>query len=203
VNGLCTRGCGAASTRALASSVMLESVAGRLLLAAPSLEDPNFMRTVVLVGVHNEEGAMGVVLNRPSASAVGEAVPQLSEAVGSEATVYVGGPVQPGSIVCLAEFLEPTAAALLVMGRIGFPAPDVVVEDLAQTTSRGRVFAGYAGWGEGQLDGELESGDWIVLDGQPQDVFTESPDALWSDVLTRNGGRYALIARMPLDPNLN
>jgi putative transcriptional regulator len=183
--------------------MMVESVAGRLLLAAPTLEDPNFLRTVVLVGVHNEEGAMGVVLNRPSASAVGEAVPQLSDAVGRDATVYVGGPVQPGSIVCLAEFVEPEAAALLVMGRIGFPPPDVVVEDLAQTTSRGRVFAGYAGWGEGQLEGELESGDWIVLDGQPQDVFTDSPDALWSDVLTRNGGRYALIARMPIDPSLN
>jgi putative transcriptional regulator len=182
---------------------MEDSLAGRLLIAAPSLQDPNFMRTVVLIGVHSDEGAMGVVLNRPSGSTVGEAVPQLADAVGAEQAVFLGGPVQQGAVVCLAEFLDPEPAALLVLGRIGFPAPEAELEELAETTCRGRVYAGYAGWGEGQLDAELAGGDWIALDGQPQDVFTEEPDSLWSEVLRRNGGRYAMIARMPVDPSVN
>jgi putative transcriptional regulator len=183
--------------------MMAESVAGQLLLASPSLRDPNFMRTVVLIGVHNEDGAMGVVLNRPSAVTVSEAVPQLQGAVDELEPVYVGGPVQPTSVVCLAEFLDPSQAELLVLGRIGFPAPDAAIEELAETTARTRVFAGFAGWGEGQLDAEIDQGDWIAQAALPDDVFSELPAELWSTVLTRKGGSYALIARMPLDPSVN
>jgi putative transcriptional regulator len=182
---------------------MAESLAGQLLLASPSLHDPNFARTVVLIGVHNDEGAMGVILNRPSTVTVDEAVPQLGEAVDGSDPVYVGGPVQPSSVVCLAEFTEPSLAELLVFGRIGFPAPAAAISSLADATARRRVFAGYAGWGEGQLDAEVEQGDWIAQAPQPQDVFTEDPERLWSEVLTRKGGSYALIARMPSDPSLN
>src|SRR5271166_4016623 len=161
-----------------------ESLTGQLLLASPTLCDPNFWRTVVLVGVHNEEGAMGVVLNRPSSATVAEAVPQLRPAVDAVEPIYVGGPVQPTSVVCLAEFLDPSLAELLVIGRIGFPAPDADVEELARATARRRVFAGYAGWGEGQLDAEVEQGDWIADPALPEDVFTEVPDSLWRAVLT-------------------
>jgi putative transcriptional regulator len=146
---------------------------------------------------------MGVVLNRPSAVTVGEAVPQLEETIGEEEPVYVGGPVQPSSIVFLAEFLDPSPAGLLVFGRIGFPAPDAGIEELAEATARKRVFAGYAGWGEGQLDAEIEEGDWIAQAALPEDVFTDLPEELWSRVLTRKGGSYALIARMPSDPSVN
>jgi len=183
--------------------MMAESLAGQLLLASPSLRDPNFVRTVVLIGVHSEEGAMGVVLNRPSAVSVGDAVPQLEQAVAELEPVYVGGPVQPTSIVFLAEFLDPSLAGLLVLGRIGFPAPDAGIEELTEATRRRRVFAGYAGWGEGQLDAEVEQGDWITQAALPQDVFTEAPQQLWGAVLTRMGGSYALLARMPLDPGVN
>ncbi|HSZ03590.1 MAG TPA: YqgE/AlgH family protein [Solirubrobacteraceae bacterium] len=182
---------------------MSESLAGQLLLASPSLLDPNFSRTVVLIGMHSEEGAMGVVLNRPSNVTVGEAVPQLQEVVGALETVYVGGPVQSSSVVFLAEFLEPSLAGMLVLGRIGFPAADAGIEQLARATERRRVFAGHAGWGEGQLDAEVADGDWIAHPAQPQDVFTDVPEELWSSVLTRKGGSYALIARMPLDPSVN
>jgi putative transcriptional regulator len=182
---------------------MDESLSGQLLVAAPSLLDPNFRRTVVLVGAHSEEGAMGVVLNRPSEVTVGEAVPQLEQAVGELETVYVGGPVQPSSIVFLAEFLDPSPAGLLVLGRIGFPAPEADIDELAGATARRRVFAGYAGWGEGQLDEELDQGDWIAQLARPEDVFTQDPDELWSKVLARKGGAYALMARMPLDPSVN
>jgi putative transcriptional regulator len=182
---------------------MEESLSGQLLLASPALLDPNFRRAVVLVGVHSEEGAMGVVLNRPSPVTVGEAVPQLEQAVAEREHVYVGGPVQSTSVVFLAEFLDPALAGLLVLGRIGFPAPDADVDELAEATARTRVFAGYAGWSEGQLDEELEQGDWIADAALPDDVFTEAPAELWSRVLTRKGGSYALIARMPADPRVN
>jgi putative transcriptional regulator len=182
---------------------MSESLAGQLLLASPSLLDPNFARTVVLVGVHNEQGAMGVVLNRPSAVTIAEAAPLLEDAVGELEQVFVGGPVQPSSIVFLAEFLDPTPAGLLVLGRIGFPAPDAGIEELIQSTARRRVFAGYAGWGQGQLDAEVAAGDWIAHTAMPEDIFSEDPEDLWSSVLTRKGGSYALIARMPLDPSVN
>jgi len=183
--------------------MMEESLAGQLLLASPTLRDPNFSRTVVLVGGHSEEGAMGVVLNRPSAVTVREAVPQLEDAVGALEPVYVGGPVQSSSVVFLAEFLDPAKAGLLVLGRIGFPSPEAGLEELAETTERRRVFAGHAGWGAGQLDAEVEDGDWITHAAEPRDVFTEVPEELWSSVLTRKGGSYALIARMPFDPSVN
>jgi putative transcriptional regulator len=188
---------------ALASEVMLQSLSGQLLLASPTLEDPNFKRAVVLIGAHSEEGAMGVVLNRPSEMTVAETVPVLERVVEGPEPVYIGGPVQPNSIVVLAEFLDPTPAGLIVLGRIGFPSPESDIDQLDEATARRRVFAGYAGWGEGQLEAELDSGDWVADAAVPEDVFTEAPDELWSTVLNRKGGTYALIARMPLDPSVN
>jgi putative transcriptional regulator len=182
---------------------MDESLSGQLLLASPALRDPNFARTVILIGMHSDQGAMGVVLNRPSDMTVGEAVPQLEQAVPEEELVYVGGPVQPSSVVCLAEFLDPSPAGLLVLGRIGFPAPDAGIEELTEATARRRVFAGYAGWSEGQLDAEVADGDWIAHAAIPDDVFTDEPQDLWSAILNRMGGGYALLARMPPDPSVN
>ena len=143
----------------------MQSLAGQLLLASPALRDPNFMRAVVLIGAHNEEGAMGVVLNRPSTATVGEVVPQLEPAIDEDETVYVGGPVQPNSIVFLAEFLDPEPAGLLVLGRIGFPTPETDMDELAEATARRRVFAGYAGWSGGQLEDELRAGRLDCLPG--------------------------------------
>jgi putative transcriptional regulator len=117
--------------------------------------------------------------------------------------VYVGGPVQPTSIVFLAEFLDPTPAGLIVLGRIGFPSPQSDIEELEQAVARRRVFAGFAGWGEGQLDAEVAEGDWIANPAMPEDIFSEDPATLWNSVLERRGGSYALIARMPVDPSVN
>lgn len=182
---------------------MDDSLKGHLLLAAPTLRDPNFARTVVLIGAHSEDGAMGVVLNRPSAVTVAEAVPQLGEAVGEDEPVYVGGPVQQSSIVVLAEFLDTSSAGLLVLDSIGFPASDADLDCLAGTTARGRVFAGYAGWSSQQLEAEIEDGDWIAHDAGPEHIFSELPGELWRTVLESMGGSYALVARMPLDPSVN
>jgi putative transcriptional regulator len=180
-----------------------ESLRGRLLIASPALVDPNFARTVVLMTEHNEDGAMGIVLNRPSESEVRELVPQLDDVAGDGAPVYVGGPVQPTALVVLAEFTDLDAAAWIVTADVGFASADVDIEDLAGAVRRARVYAGYSGWGKGQLEAELTTDSWIVEPPLPAELFPDDPASLWSDVLARKGGQYALIARMPDDPSAN
>ena len=165
--------------------------------------DPNFARTVILLGEHSEDGAMGVVLNRPSEARVAEAVPGLSEVVDEDAVVHVGGPVQPAAVTVLAEFEDRAEAAAILFGRVGFARGDADMALLAAATRRVRVFAGYAGWSPEQLEGELERRDWIVATPEPGDVFSNEGLGLWASVLRRKGGRYELIARMPLDPSVN
>jgi putative transcriptional regulator len=180
----------------------VSSLRGQLLIAGPSLVDPNFWRTVVLVGEHSDEGALGVVLNRPSETAVGEAVPELADLAGEMGTVHVGGPVQSSAVVVLADFANPEEAGSLVLDSIGFLSTEVDPESLGEL-HRARVYVGYAGWGPGQLDGELEEGSWIVEPALAEDVFTSDPDALWSTVLRRKGGPFSVLASMPPDPSLN
>ena len=182
----------------------MDSLTGQLLVASPSLLDPNFHRTVVLIAQHDDEdGAMGLVLNRPSELEVGEAAPMLNDLVEPEALVHTGGPVQPTAVLILGEFEERAAAGVLIFGDVGFVAGDANFEELAPKLARARVFAGLAGWSPGQLEAELEREDWILEPAHVDDVFTEEPDALWSDVLERKGGSFALVARMPPDPSLN
>jgi len=178
------------------------SLKGQLLIAGPGLVDPNFRRTVVLVGEHSEEGALGVILNRSSESTVAEAVPELTAIVDADEPVHLGGPVQPSAIVVLADFADEEHADALVLGSVGFLPGEVDPDELGELR-RVRVFAGYAGWGPGQLDGELEEGSWIVEPAHPDDVFTRDPDALWGEVLRRKGGPYNVLSLMPPDPSLN
>jgi putative transcriptional regulator len=180
----------------------VQSLKGHLLVAGPGLVDPNFRRTVVLVGEHSDEGAMGVVLNRPSATTVTEAVPELEALIDGSEVVHVGGPVQPSAIVVLADFVEPDRAGTLVVDSVGFLPAEVEPDNLGEL-KRARVFAGYAGWGPRQLDTELEEGSWIVEPALPEDVFTSSPDDLWSLVLRRKGGPFSVLALMPPDPSSN
>ena len=180
----------------------MESLRGHLLIAGPSLLDPNFWRTVILVGEHSEEGALGVVLNRSSETPVEEALPELTLLAEDLGAVHVGGPVQPSAVVVLADFVDPDAAGTLVLDSVGF-LPSEVEPDTLGELRRARVYAGYAGWGPGQLDGELEEGSWIVEPARPEDVFTDDPESLWSDVLRRKGGPFAVLAAMPPDPSLN
>ena len=181
----------------------VDSVRGQLLIAGPTLEDPNFWRTVVLVVEHSEDGALGLVLNRPSESRVGEAVPQLTSLADPEDEVLVGGPVGQSAVIVLADFEDPEEAALIAFDTVGVVAGGAPADELGTGVRRARVFAGHSGWGPGQLDGELERGDWILEPARYADAFTDEPSALWSTVLKRKGGSYALVARMPLDPTLN
>lgn len=180
----------------------VQSLKGHLLIAGPGLVDPNFRRAVVLVGEHSEEGALGVILNRALAATVDETVPELAVLVDPVESIHVGGPVQPSAIVVLADFVEPERAGVLVLDSVGF-LPTEVDPDTLGELRRARVYAGYAGWGPGQLDEELAEGSWIVEPALPEDVFTADPDELWSDVLRRKGGPFGVLALMPPDPSLN
>ena len=172
------------------------------MIAGPGLVDPNFWRTVVLVGEHSEEGALGVVLNRSSETPVDEAAPELEGLADDMGPVHVGGPVQPSAIVVLADFAEPPDESALVVESVGFLPAEVDPDELGELR-RARVYIGYAGWGPGQLDDELDEGSWIVEPALADDVFTPEPDALWSSVLRRKGGPFRVLAAMPHDPSRN
>jgi putative transcriptional regulator len=180
----------------------VESLRGTLLIAAGSLFDPNFRQTVVLVADHNDEGAVGVVLNRRAEATVAEAAPPLAAFAPPEDHVYVGGPVLPQAAVLVAEFEHPDLAEKPVLGAIGLVIPEPEAAQPAGVR-RARVFAGYAGWGPGQLEGEIEAGGWILEPARPDDVFTASPERLWRDVLRRKGKEFAVLALMPFDPTGN
>jgi putative transcriptional regulator len=181
----------------------VESLRGKCLIASPTLLDANFARSVVLIAEHNEDGAMGLILNRPTEAVVEEAVEELAGVVEPGEQVFVGGPVQEQAVMVLAEFDDPDQAAAVVIDDVGFLPADAALEDISGHTRRARVFAGHAGWGPGQLDAELDEGSWIIGDPEADDVFSGEPSELWAGALARKGGPYALLARMPSDPSVN
>jgi putative transcriptional regulator len=179
----------------------VESLAGKLLISSPSLVDPNFRRTVVLMTHHDDEGAVGLVLSRPSELRIDDAVPDLGDLPYADQVVYIGGPVQPEAVVVLVELEEPPEDAQPIVGNVVYMPPGADAAELG--ASRARVFAGYSGWGPGQLEAELEEPAWIVARALPSDVFAADPDELWRTVVHRKGGKFAVIATMPFDPGLN
>ncbi|HVM40912.1 MAG TPA: YqgE/AlgH family protein [Acidimicrobiia bacterium] len=184
------------------------SLEGRLLVASPTLLDPNFFRAVVYVVDHDEEGALGVILNRPSPVELDEALAGWDGAASPPTRVFVGGPVQPEAAVCLAR-PRPGAgdiigdAITLLPGGIASVDLDGDPALVASAIESLRVFSGYAGWAAGQLDAEVDSGDWFVVDALPGDVFDPDPDDLWRRVLGRQDGGLRLLAHFPALPVLN
>ena len=179
----------------------MSSLQGKLLVSSPSLLDPNFRKTVVLIAHHDEEGALGLVLSRPSDVAAVEAVPVLDGFLGADDPVFVGGPVQPDAFMVLAEFDDVRQAAAPIMGEVGFMPADAEPGELA--IKRLRLFAGYSGWGSGQLEDEVAEDSWIVVEAATDDAFANDPDELWRTVLQRKGGAFSLMENMPYDPGLN
>jgi putative transcriptional regulator len=180
----------------------MESLRGQLLISSGGLYDPNFRHTVVLIGEHNAEGALGVVLNRPLNITVRETIPALSELVAPDEPLFQGGPVQPESPVLLAELSHPELADILIFGSVGFLVGDVD-PDAERGIVRARVFAGYSGWGPGQLEAEMAADSWLLDPAREEDVFTDNPELLWSRVLERMGPEYRSLSRMPYDPSMN
>jgi putative transcriptional regulator len=181
-----------------------ENRRGRLLVASPSLLDPNFRRAVVLMLEHTEEGALGLVLNRPTPLVAREALPgALAAAMPSVERVHEGGPVQPEAVIVLADFADTSLAASIAFAGVGIVDPDADATRLDDGTRAIRAYGGYAGWGAGQLEGEIAEEAWIDAEPAVEDVFGDEPDGLWSAVLERKGGTWRLIARMPENPSVN
>jgi len=188
-----------------------ESLSGRLLVATPLLGDPNFRRTVILIVEDEpEEGTLGVVLNRPTEVQVGQVLESWTDLVTGPTVVFKGGPVSPNSALALALARgedEPLGWRSLdgsrMMSRIGLVDLEAPPELLAGGITSLRVFAGYAGWGPGQLRAEIEEGAWYVVSGEPTDAFLAEPERLWPEVLRRQGGDFAIVATYPDDPMLN
>lgn len=189
----------------------MADLTGHLLVATPVIGDPNFERTVVMILEHSGDGALGVVLNRPSDVDVVEPLPEWQRLAASPGVVFVGGPVEQSAAIGLARvaFVEYAEGSdeldgfSVVMGTIGTLDLSRSPEDLASPIEQVRVFAGYAGWGPGQLEGELEAEAWVVVDAEPGDVLSDDPEDLWRNVLRRQGGDMALLAAYPSDPSLN
>jgi putative transcriptional regulator len=179
----------------------MENLMGSLLVANGSLMDPNFRRTVIVITDHGEQGAVGLVLNRPAPVTVAEATPSLAPLVEPGTPIFVGGPMQPEAALVLADFESFDLDGRIVIGSIGLLASYSGEGEAA--IKRARVFAGYAGWGPGQLEAETEEDSWIIEDAYPQDIFTDEPTKLWSSVLARKGGSYRLLSLMPEDPSNN
>jgi putative transcriptional regulator len=185
--------------------------AGRLLVATPLLGDPNFRRTVVLLVEHEEEdGTLGVVLNRPTQIPVGQVLEQWTSLVTEPSVVFKGGPVSPSSALALALVPgkdEPVGWRALdgapSLARLGLLDLDTPPGLLATAIQSLRVYAGYAGWSPGQLQAEIDEGAWHVVAGEPDDIFAATPETLWRMVLRRQEGEMAFLATYPDDPNLN
>jgi putative transcriptional regulator len=188
-----------------------KSRTGQLLAATPMLGDANFRRTIVLIVEDDpEEGTLGVVLNRPSQIPVKQVLGPWTDLVTGPSVLFQGGPVSPDSALALAlprDDSEPIGWRSLsgskLMSRIGLVDLGAPPELLADGIASLRVFAGYAGWGAGQLEAEIDVGAWLVLDGVPEDAFADDPGRLYPAVLRRQGGDMALLATYPDDPVLN
>jgi putative transcriptional regulator len=177
---------------------------GHLLVATPPLVDPNFDRSVILMLEHGEDGALGIVLNRPSDTALASVLPEWDEHATAPGVVFSGGPVAPEAVIALARGgSDVTEGWVSVLGEVGTVDVGRDPDDLVPYLDALRVFVGYAGWSPGQLESEIEQDAWFVAPSEPTDPFSSRPDQLWREVLRRQRGRVAMFANYPEDPETN
>ncbi len=173
-------------------------------MATPPLADPNFDRTVVYMLEHSNDGAIGVVLNRPLDEPLPDRLDRWQRLLSPPSTLFHGGPVEESALIALAQLSGPVDGAWSpVVGGLG--SVDLVLDpsEVAASVIALRVFQGYSGWGSGQLDEELAAGAWMVLNSATDDIFGPNPAGLWRDVLRRQGGRIAWLANAPDDLSAN
>ena len=171
----------------------MESTAGHLLIATPNLGDPNFDMTIVYMLEHNEDGALGVVVNRPTESPAATHLPELAPMLSPPDVFFIGGPVSPDHVVGVGRSGDSISIVDL----------DAIIEGGAVAPDGFRLFAGYSGWAPGQLDGELSTGSWFVVAAFDGDVFGPHPTELWREVLRRQGGRLGRLSLYPDSPMVN
>ena len=179
--------------------------AGQLLVATPRLADPNFNRTVILLLDHDEDGAIGVVLNRPMELPLGAVLPAWAEVVAEPHLLFNGGPVSRESALAVGLSLGegPSHSFWPLVGDFGLVDLDAEPGDLLSDLIGLRVFSGYAGWGHEQLTAEIAEGSWYVVNTAPTDLLTSQPEELWRRIMRRQPGELAFLATMPDDPTLN
>ena len=176
---------------------------GKLLLATPALVDPNFHRTVVLLCAHNEDGAFGLVINRPLKADLIDHLPQWRHRAASPPRVFEGGPVQRDVALALARVTAvPAELWTGVSEAVGLVDLSREPEEFPELEEL-RIFSGYAGWGASQLESEIEQDSWFVVESEDGDAFSREPEALWSTVLRRQPGRLAMFTHFPGDPQQN
>jgi putative transcriptional regulator len=186
-------------------AVTAPTLKGRLLVAAPGLYDPNFDRTVVLMLEQSEDGAVGVVLNRPGDIDVSEPLPAWADVASPPAVVFAGGPVVPDGAIALGRAGEGETPEhwTPLFGKLGLVQLDDAAAGPSGRVEQLRVFAGHSGWTSGQIEAEVAAGGWIVVDFDPGDAFSADPIDLWRHVLARQPGRLAWFANCPPDPRVN
>lgn len=189
-----------------AGSVSATFHTGRLLVATPSVQGDVFHRSVILVLHHDDSGAQGVVLNKPLEAEVDSVLPGWQRVVTAPPVLFQGGPVSTSSALGLVtvpgDELEPLGVKRL-FGSIGLVDLDAPTPVVAAELAGMRVFAGYSGWTEGQLEAEIRRGDWYVVDAEVGDAFTSRPEGLWRAVLRRQRDNLAFVANFPDDPSMN
>lgn len=184
---------------------MSTSQTGRLLVATPALDEPTFARAVILLLDHDEDGALGVVLNRASGVTVRETLDGWQDLVADPPVLFGGGPVEPTAVVALGRAPAGVASDGFspIIDNVRLVDLDVDPMLAAVDLERVRLFAGYAGWAPGQLEDEIDQGAWFTVDARESDVFTDDPDSLWREVLARQPGDLRMMATFPDDPTMN
>ncbi len=177
---------------------------GTLLIAAPTLVDPNFRRAIILLCDHNSDGSFGLVINRRLDATLSDVVEDFDDFDGP---LSVGGPVQTDTLHYLHQALGDVPDAVHIMDNVhwggSFESVRVMMKESASVSQNLRFFLGYAGWGPGQLAAEIDQGGWVLTEGRAEDVFSDDLDSLWRTVLRRMGGEYAILANFPEDPRMN
>jgi putative transcriptional regulator len=178
---------------------------GTLLISAPMMQDPNFRRSVVLLCEHQPgEGTFGLTLNRALDMTLGDV---LDDVAAYDPTLYLGGPVQRDTLHYLHTRPDDIPGGVPLPGGVHWGGNFETVQALARSGDASpanlRFFLGYAGWGPGQLEAELDEEAWITAPGAPDLLFDTDPDALWRTILRRMGGEYAVLANFPDDPRMN
>ena len=183
---------------------MINPGPGILLIADPFLKDPNFMRTVVFLCEHQDEGSFGFVLNRSYDYSLDELVNGLDDL---KLPVFYGGPVQMDTIHFLHQYPDKIPGGYEIAEGIfwggDFDIAIKLIRDGAIDQKRIRFYIGYSGWGSGQLNDELKEKSWLTVQANRKIIFHKQTDEIWKESLKLLGGDYEMMINFPIDPQLN
>lgn len=179
---------------------------GIFLVATPSLLDPNFRQTVILLCEHGSDGALGVVVNRPTEISIAEVLPQVPVLEGQNHRVYSGGPVQRNHLLILYQLPQEPDDTHHVFDGVYLGGNVQALEEILKdpgSNANFRAFMGYSGWAPGQLENEMKTGSWLTFPADSASMFEKDQGHLWSDMLRSLGDTFAMYADMPRDPSMN